>query len=74
MAGFLSWQDKAGYAVMTIDRPDALNALNEAVLEELSATLRQHEQNIRMKASHHRGGQGVCCRRRYRSNAQHVAA
>ncbi|HSL93159.1 MAG TPA: enoyl-CoA hydratase-related protein [Bacillota bacterium] len=50
MARFLQWHDKDGYAILTIDRPEALNALNEEVLEELSALLRQHEQDIRMKA------------------------
>jgi enoyl-CoA hydratase len=49
MARFLQWDEKAGYAILTIDRPEALNALNEEVLEELSSLLRQHEQDIRIK-------------------------
>ncbi len=50
MARFLHWQEKAGYAILTIDRPEALNALNEEVLEALSTLLRQHEQDIHIKA------------------------
>ena len=36
---YILYENKAGYAVLTINREKALNALNSAVLDELSATL-----------------------------------
>lgn len=36
--GFVLYEQKGNYAVVTINRPEALNALNSAVLEELAAT------------------------------------
>lgn len=50
MARYLQWQDKEGYALLTINRPEALNALNDEVLEEISHTLRSYEQDVRLKA------------------------
>lgn len=46
----LEWQHKAGVAVLTINRPQALNALSVEVLEELSAVLREHERDTDLKA------------------------
>ncbi|MCR5032149.1 MAG: enoyl-CoA hydratase/isomerase family protein [Lachnospiraceae bacterium] len=37
--GFINYEVKGAYAVLTINRPEALNALNSAVLDELNATL-----------------------------------
>ena len=39
--GFVNYEVKGNIAVMTINRPEALNALNSAVLDELNATLDQ---------------------------------
>ena len=37
--GFVNYEVKDNYAVITINRPEALNALNSAVLDDLSAVL-----------------------------------
>ncbi len=37
--GFINYEVKDAYAILTINRPEALNALNSAVLDELNATL-----------------------------------
>ncbi len=37
--GFINYEVKGAYAVLTINRPEALNALNSAVLDKLNATL-----------------------------------
>jgi enoyl-CoA hydratase len=50
MGKYLEWQDKEGYAILLINRPEALNALNSEVLEELSAILAFHEQDADLKA------------------------
>lgn len=46
----LEWQAKEGIAILTINRPQALNALNAEVLEELSALLCEHERDNDLKA------------------------
>ncbi|MDO4551951.1 MAG: enoyl-CoA hydratase-related protein, partial [Bacillota bacterium] len=36
---FVTWEKKEGAAVVTINRPEAMNALNETVLKELEAAV-----------------------------------
>ena len=43
--GFVNYEVKGNIAVMTINRPEALNALNSAVLDDLDATLNQVDVN-----------------------------
>lgn len=44
------WQVDDGIARLTINRPDALNALNEETLNELRAVLTEHERSTELKA------------------------
>ena len=37
--GFIEYEAKGAYAVITINRPEALNALNSGVLDELDSVL-----------------------------------
>ena len=37
--GFVEYEVKGAYAVITINRPEALNALNSGVLDELNSVL-----------------------------------
>ncbi|MDP3488447.1 MAG: enoyl-CoA hydratase-related protein, partial [Bacillota bacterium] len=44
------WQAGEGIGRVTINRPDALNALNAQVLDELSAVLSEHERDAGLNA------------------------
>jgi len=46
----LKLEKKDGYAILTINRPEALNALNEETLQELSDACNTLEENKKMKA------------------------
>lgn len=50
MGKYLQWERKEGYALLLINRPEAMNALNIDVMEEMVEVLATHEQEIGLKA------------------------
>jgi len=50
MYKYVLWEVADGVGKLTINRPDALNALNEGVVSELSAVLLEHERSAELKA------------------------
>ena len=44
--GFVLYEQKEGYAIVTINRPEALNALNSDVLAELDSVFDQIDTNV----------------------------
>ena len=64
---FVNTEVQGAVAVVTIDRPKALNALNPEVLSDLKAAFEGIDQNtVRCVVLDRRRGQGLRCRRGHR--------
>ena len=60
-------QDRVG--IVTLDRPDALNALSNDLMRELADALTEFETNDEIGAYHHHWKlQGICCWGRYQGH------
>ena len=62
--GFVKVEQKEGYAILTIDREKALNALNSEVLGDLDAAIDALDLDAVRAPDYHRRRQQELCRRR----------
>ena len=67
----LRYEKQENIGILTINRPEALNALNSTVIGDLEQAITEVEKDAELGAHHHRRGPFLRGRRRHRRAAPH---